>query len=262
MANLSRVLYDNAFYDDGATVSYTGTEIDGFNHANVYDYKDFSLFQPEASAVTAIDITLTNARDIDCWCFYNTKSGGTGLYSVNLYYETSPSTFTSLDTTAAVDGSLTFRTFTSVTVAAGMRIRIEFNMGAGPHYMKQLMVGEFMEMERGQYAGVNPPRLTQGIVQSNNISENGAILGTSVKRVDVKSSIDLMYLTETWVRDTWDPFALHASKGRGFFYKWNPTEYGTESVYCVASKINPPKNITPTPLMSVSMPIICRQPDP
>ncbi|GAG23597.1 unnamed protein product, partial [marine sediment metagenome] len=151
--------------------------------------------------------------------------------------------------------------FSAVTVLGTRKIRLEFISDSTQYEIKQIFVGPKMEMERGQYVGVNPQTLTQGIIQTNNISENGSILGTNIKRVDVKSSIDLTYLTEAWVRSTWEAFAVHASKGRSFFYQWNPDEYPLEVVFCVASKINAPKNISPTPLMSVSMPLVCRQAD-
>jgi hypothetical protein len=261
MANLSKVLYNNALTSGGTTVAYSGTETDGFNKENLTDYKDFSLFQPESNANTSLDFVMGSDRSINKWGFFIKKTGNSGTFTMTLSYESSPSTFTTLDTITGSDGKLEMQGFSSVTVLAGRTLRIAFNLGAGPFYIRQMIVGTVIDMERGQYAGVNPQTLTQGIIQSNNISENGAILGTNVKRVDVKSQIDLQYCTESWVRSTWEAFALHASKGRGFFYQWNPTDYPEETVYCVASKINPPKNTTPTPLMSVSMPIICRQPD-
>lgn len=261
MANLSKVLYENAYTQTGVTVAYSGTELDGFNKENAIDYKDFSTFQPEVSATTDLDVTVAATRDIDCWSFFNQKTGSSGTFTMTLYYESAPSVFTQLDQVTLADGNLELREFSSVEVVSGRRIRVTFTTGANPFYVRQLMIGEVMEMERGQYSGVNPQTLVQGIVQSNNISENGSILGTNVKRIDVKSQIDLMYCTESWIRTTWNTFSNHCAVGRSFFYAWNPSQYPDEVVFCVASKINAPKNITPTPLMSVSMPIICRQPD-
>ena len=260
MANLSRVLYDNKLAD-ALSVTYSGTEVDGFNYQNATDYKDFSTFKPQVSATTQLDYTVDGSGTLNAIGIYVKKVGASGL-DIKVYYESAPSTYTLLDTILDADGELSLSSFSGVSIAGSRNIRLEFISDATQYEIRQISVGASLQMERGQYAGVNPPTLAQGIVQSNNISENGAILGTNVKRVDVKSSIDLMYLTESWVRNTWEPFALSASKGRSFFYQWNPDEYPDEVVFCVASKINPPKNITPTPLMSVSMPIICRQPDP
>ena len=261
MANQSRVLYDNAFKDSGVTISYSGTETDRFNKESAYDYKDFSTFQPQVSATTNLDIDLATGRTIDAWGIFIEKTDNSGTFTIDLQYESSPSVFTTLDTVTSADGKLEFNTFTSQAVASSRSIRFRFTLGTGPFYVRQLMVGEYLEFERGQYAGINPPTLTQGVIQTNNLSENGAILGTNRKRDKVMANINLEHLTESWVRNTWEPFQLHASYGRGFFYQWNPTEYSSETVYSVAEKITPPKNMGITPLMSVNMPIICRQAD-
>ncbi len=260
MANQSDVLHENNLAGGVTSVSYSGTEIDGFNKENLYDYKDFSTFKPQVSATTTMDFTLSGNQTIDTICVFAAKVGDTGL-DINLYYESSPSTYTLLEALTDVDGDLSWDEFNQVTVSSGRKIRLEFISDATQYEIRQIFVGPRTTFERGQWVGVNPPTLTQGIVQSNNISENGAILGTNVKRVDVKSSIDLQYCTPSWVRNTWETFSLHASKGRSFFYSWSPDEYPDDVVFCVASKINPPKNTSPTPLMSVSMPLICRQPD-
>lgn len=260
MANLSRVLYENNLVENVASVSYSGTEIDGFNKENLYDYKDFSTFKPQVSATTTMDFTLNGNATINSIGVYVAKVGAGGL-DLNLYYESSPSTYTLLEAMTNIDGELSFNEFSQVTVSSGRKIRLEFVSSSSQYEIRQIFVGPIMTLQRGQYVGVNPQTLIQGIIQSNNISENGAILGTNVKRVAVNSSIDLQYCTEAWIRLDWDLFVQRASVGKSFFYQWNPTDYPLEVVFCVASKINPPKNTSPTPLMSVSMPIICRQAD-
>lgn len=262
MANLSRVLYFNYLKASLATIAYSGTETDGFNYQNCLDGKDFSTFQPESNATTNLDFTMTGAATLNTLGVFVEKTGASGAFVINLYGETSPGVFTLLDViTDSADGKLELSIFANSSISAGRKIRLQFTTGAGTYKIRNIMAGLLTEFERGQYAGVNPTTLTQGIVQSNNISENGSILGTNVKRVDVKTSINLQYCTESWVRGTWENFAAYAAKGQSFYYQWNPSEYPDEVVFCVASKIIAPKNTTPTPLMSVSMPLICRQAD-
>ena len=261
MANQGKVLYDNAFKDSGVTITYSGTETDGFNKENLYDYKDFSTFAPEVSTTTTLDIDLTTGRTIDAWGVFVEKTDNSGTFTINLQYESSPSVFTTLDTITSSDGKLELNEFSSQAISSGRAIRLEFILGTGPFYIRQIMIGEIMEFEQGQYAGINPPTLTQGIIQTNNVSENGSILGTNRKRDKVSANIKLEYLTESWVRSTWEPFQLHASYGRGLFYQWAPTDFPSEIVYCVAEKITPAKNMSPTPFMSVTMPLLCRQAD-
>ena len=200
-----------------------------------------------------LDIALTTGRTIDAWGVYVEKTGNSGTFTIDLQYESSPSVYTTLDTITSSDGKLELNTFTSQAVSASRDIRLSFNCGTGPFYIRQIMIGEIMTFERGQYSGINPPTLTQGIVQTNNLSENGAILGTNRKRDKVMTNVNLEHLTESWVRNTWEPFQLHASYGRGFFYQWNPSDYSSEVVYAIADKVNAPKNMGITPLMQVAM---------
>ncbi|GAG07764.1 unnamed protein product, partial [marine sediment metagenome] len=62
MANLSQVVYENNLVFGVDSVSYSGTEVDGFNYQNLYDYKDFSTFKPEVSATTTLDFTLSSGN--------------------------------------------------------------------------------------------------------------------------------------------------------------------------------------------------------
>jgi hypothetical protein len=260
--NYPRVLYDNILKSTGVTVAYGGTETSGFNKESAYDYKDFSTFQPQVNATTNLEFTMGATQQVNCWGFFAERTGNSGTFTAILYYESSPASYTTLDTITSADGKLVMNNFSQVAVLTGRVLGVQFVCGTGPFRVRQVMAGIETNMEQGHYVGVSPPTLSQGIVQTNNLSENGSILGSNVKRIDVKNKLSLKHVTETWVRDDWNPFAIHASKGRGFFYKWNPVEYDEEVVYCVASKVDAPKNISPTPLMSVGMDLICRQPDP
>ena len=266
MANLSRVLYDNALTQDGVTVTYNSTLVDGFGLANLTDGKDFSLFKAASLANGHIKWTMPVDTTINYIGLYMKYTSGAGSFDAVLMKETGVGTnnYGVLHTLTNINGLLICRGFNTVTVNAGERILLKFNLAAisADVFCRQVMVGEVLTMERGQYAGVNPPTLSQGAVMSNNISENGSILGSNTKRVAVKSQIEQNHCTESFVRNSWEPFAAYAAKGKSFFYQWNYVEYIDEAVFCVAEKIVPPINITPTPLMKVSMPIICLQADP
>lgn len=260
MANQSEILYKSLIHN-ASNVTYSGTETEGFEKENLTDYLDFSTFRPEVSVVTSLDFTVSEALTINRWSLFIKKEAHLGFLNIRLYYESSPSTYTLLDTVTFASGILETRTFTDTAVAVGRNIRIEFDMGSDTYDIRQIMVGPVFQLERGQYAGVNPPTLRQGVVMNNSISVNGALLGSSVKREKVTTRIDQEFLTESWERGAWEPFAIHASRGRGFFYQWNPTEYPDEVVYCMATKVDTPENISPTPLMKAGLTAICRQPD-
>lgn len=260
MANISEILYKSLIHN-ASSVTYSGTETSGFEKENLYDYLDFSAFRPQVSATTNLDFTLSEAIPIDRWGIFAKKITSNGSCTVRLYYESSPSTYTLLDTVTDANGSLEVNSFTNTATTVGRNIRIQFEMGAGPYEFRQIMVGPVFQLERGQYAGVNPPTLKQGVVQTNSISVNGALIGSTVKREKVTTRIEQEFLTESWARGAWEPFAGHCTKGRGFFYQWNPAQYPSEVVYCMAQKVDAPENISPTPLMRAGLTAICRQPD-
>ena len=260
MANQSRVLYETNLVEGVSSVAYSGTEISGFEKENAYDYLDFSTFKPQVSATTNLDFTLNADKQISSIGMFIKKVGGSGL-NIILKYESSPSTYTTLGTYNDVDGDLTFNTFGQVTVSSGRKIRLEITSDATQYEIRQIIVGPYLEFQRGQYVGVNPPTMIQGRVLNNSISVNGALIGSTVKREKVTTRIEQEFLTESWARSSWEAFSSRASSGKGFFYQWNPSQYPSEVVYCMAQKVDAPENISPTPLMRAGLTAICRQPD-
>lgn len=249
MANLQRVLYGNVLRD-ATTTTYSGTTASGFEFSNATDHFDWTLFRA-SSGSTDLDFTMGANTDIDSFSVYTKTVSGTN--SITLKYESGVSSFTTLQTYTAVSGKLTFDSFNSVTVSSGRRIRISFTVATSLD-VRQLWVGEYMEMQRGQWSGIMPPTLTQGIKVTNNISVNGSFLGRSIKRTERKGKIELEHLTESWVRDTWEPFALHATK-KPFILKWSDnTAYSDEVGYCFAENVMGPKNAQ-NGYMSVEMPL-------
>jgi hypothetical protein len=106
----------------------------------------------------------------------------------------------------------------------------------------------------GQWADITPPTLYSGVVLSNVIAENGSILGRNVRRAEKKGELSLDYLDPTWVRTSWDAFAIHAAR-YPFFYRWDPVGHPAEVAFAAAESIQAPRNSSPPPYMSVSMPM-------
>jgi len=105
----------------------------------------------------------------------------------------------------------------------------------------------------GQWSGISPTELNQGIVNGNTMSVNGSFLGRNRRRFEKKGNIKLENLSQSWVRSTWEPFSLAAAE-HAFFYRWNPTEYPDDVSFAVG-EIRGPENTT-AGNMSVSMPIM------
>ena len=161
MANQSKVLYENNLGEGVSSVSYSGTEISGFEKENAYDYLDFSTFKPQVSATTNLDFTMSGNQTINSIGMFIKKVGGSGL-NIVVQYESAPSTFTTLGTYNNVDGDLTLNEFTQVTVSGGRKIRLAITSDATQYEIRQLFVGPLTTLQRGQYVGVNPPTMTQG----------------------------------------------------------------------------------------------------
>ena len=249
MANLPRVLYGNVLRD-ATTTTYSGATASGFDFANATDYLDWTLFRA-SSGSTDLDFTVGANTDIDAVSIYTKTVSGAN--TITLQYESSVSAFTTLQTYTAVSGKLTFDAFNSVTVSSGRRIRFVFSV-ATTLDVRQLWVGEYLEMQRGQWNTATSPILTQGIKVSNNISVNGSFLGRSIKRTERSGRLQLDHLTQDWVRDSWEPFAQHCAK-RPFILQWyTGTAYSDEIGYCFAEKITAPQNAGNS-FMSVDMPL-------
>jgi hypothetical protein len=138
-------------------------------------------------------------------------------------------------------GKLTFGQFSSVTVLSGRKIR--FVITAGTELLiRQLVVGEAMVAETGQFASMQYPTLLGGLKLTNSISANGSIIGRDVKRVERMGSLNLDLLTPSWVRSTWEPFAYHAAR-YPFIYVPNFAAYPNEVAFSVAESIDAPSNM-------------------
>ena len=235
--NYPHFLYDNVLR--GITPTFSGTTLSGKTPANAVDWKDFSYFEADSGN---LDYVVTEDTTIDAVSLYVATFTGTGAQSIELQYESAPATFTSLSTTASAGGVLTLTEFTPVTVLTGRTIRFVITVGTGSLLIRQLVVGEVLIAEQGQFKTVTVPTLLGGIKTSNVISGNGSVLGRSIKRVERMGKIDIENLTPSWVRSTFEPFAYHAAKFP-FIYAWNPTTYPNEIAFTVVEKsITPPNH--------------------
>jgi hypothetical protein len=189
----------------GITPTWSGTTVSGKGPANATDFFDWSYFEADAGD---LDYTMTSNTDIDAASIYTATN--TSTTTITLKYESGVSSFTTLKTWTATSGKLTLDEFSGVTVSSGRRIRLSFS--GGDINVRQLVVGEVMESEQGQFATMTWPKLTGGVKTSNVVSLNGSIIGRSIKRLERRGQLDLEYISATWYRSTFEPFAQHASR--------------------------------------------------
>ena len=173
---LPKFLYNNVLR--GITPTWSGTTVTGKEPANAIDWRDFSYFSADSGN---LDFTMTANTDIDTLSVYVATFTGTGAETIELQYESSPSVYTSLQTVNPAGGKLTFDEFTGVTVSSSRNIRFVIATGTGTLLIRQLVVGEVLEAETGQFASMTYPNLVGGVKVSNVISTNGSIIGRSIK---------------------------------------------------------------------------------
>lgn len=245
---LPKFLYNNVLR--GITPTWSGTTVSGKGPGNATDWRDFSFFQADSGN---LDFTMTADTDIDTLSVYVANFTGTGAETIELQYESAPATYTSLQTINPAGGKLTFDEFSSVTVLNGRKIRFVITVGTGSLLIRQLVVGEVLESERGQWASATVPTFYAGIQVTNSIAQNGSVLGRSIKRVEKQGKIMLDYLSAGWVRSSWEPFAQHCAR-YPFIYQWNNRDYPSETAFAAATKINPPEH-SQNGLLSANMPL-------
>lgn len=240
---LAQVLYDSVFRLSTSVTTYSGTVVPGFEPVNFYDWRDFSLFRPEAAAVAECDTNAVVSVDTICvwWAATGTDTVAVeGLIS---------SVWTPLVTVDQADGAMQWVDIPSVAVEG---VRCVFD---GTNDIRQITIGRRLQFPIGQWQGVAPPKLLHGVVVETVISVNGSILGRNLRRITKEGQLSLNYLLQDWVRDYWNPFAIHASR-YAFWWRWNPVTYPTEIAFTVADKIEAPKNSSPPGRMEVSMPLL------
>jgi hypothetical protein len=249
--NLPQVLYANALR--AATPAYSGAIVAGFEPANAVDWRDFSLFRPAAGNST-FDVTMTADTPVSSAVLWLSPAAGATATAIEFQYESSPGVYTTLTAVASYGSQIQWFDFAPVTILAGRKARIAFTGISGTMDIRQATMGAPFQFETGQWVGVNPTELTQGVVAENVISVNGSIIARNVRRVEATGNIALTYVTEAWVRAVWEPFAKHATR-YPFWFRWAPVQYPTAVAFAAATEIVAPKNSMPVPRMEVSMPI-------
>ena len=253
-AVLPRWLIDNRADDTGVVAAYSGVEQPGFEITNSSDWRDFTLFQVEVG-VTTLDYTLAANADIDSAAIWNQViSGITG--DVKLSYESAPAVFTVLATFSATmqNSKPKLKTFDKVTVLSGRKVRWEFDITGGTANFRQLTAGVINVAPIGQRDGLTPPNLSWGFVVNNQISVNGSIISRSTRRLDRRTDLILEFLSETYVRNDWEVTQTHMAR-KAMWYAWDLDRFPLEVTFASAESIDPPVNTTPTPFMTVTMPL-------
>lgn len=237
-----QVLYDNLLRSSSATVTYSGTEVDGMESVNAYDWRDFTLFEPEATEILEASFVSGQAADtVTIWWV----DAGTDTVLVEYWNGSAWVTITTLLQSA---GKMQWFDFATQT-----RTKYRFTF-SGTSHIRQLTIGVKVTFPMGQWMDINPPTLVQGVVVENQISVNGSIIGRNLRRFEKVGQISMDYLDPTWVRTVWNAIITHAIR-YPFWYRWSPTTYPADIAFTVADSITAPKNMSPPPLMHTELAI-------
>jgi len=251
-----QVLYENRALDSDAVVTYSGTPVSGFDFQYSYDWRDFTLFAVDDSETNVnLDIELPSGGTIDNVGLFVKPYTGSSDATIELFYESAPAVFTSIDSwTINENGLLIQEDISSTVIAAGRKLRWQITTDDEQLFIRNLAAGERLDFPIGQRDGLKPPTLNGDIVVNNKIAENGSIIGRSIRRIDRLSTIMLEYLSESFVRNEWEVFTLEANI-HAFYYRWDKVFHGTEATFAIAESVPRPENMMPPPLMSASLPL-------
>lgn len=252
--NFSDIAYDNILRDD--TPIYSGTTLAGREPINATDWRDFSTFDPgDTTTPRTFDVSCSSTRTATIFYLYTAVVPVSA--TVALQYESAPSVFTTIATISPVAKGMNYANIsTSVAASRKLRLVISGTTAVGQLLVRQAFVGPKMTFTVGQWDGIAPHALSGGIVMENTISENGSVLARNRRRVEKTGKISLEHLDPAWVRSTWEPFLVHATRYM-FFYRWAPTDYPTDIAFCAAEEIPTPTNMQPPPFMTAMLPYKC-----
>lgn len=238
----AQVFYDNLLRSSLGTVTYNGTEVLGMESVNAYDWRDFTLFQPQATKVLEVDfVAATDATTIAIWWV----EAGTDTVLVEYWNGAAWVTITTLLQTAGLMQWFDF------TLQSRTKYRFTFS---GTSHIRQLTIGTKVTFPMGQWMDINPPTLIQGVVVENQISVNGSIIGRNRRRFEKMGQISLDFLDPSWVRTTWNDLINHSIR-YPFWYRWSPVAYPADVAFAVADSITAPKNMNPPPKMHTELAI-------
>jgi hypothetical protein len=104
------------------------------------------------------------------------------------------------------------------------------------------------------YLGWTPAKFGRATRFINSVSDGGAFLGRSIVAKGVRSSIDIRYATDTWMRTNWLKFVDHAEK-KPFFFVPNIVTQPLECVFAYVEGDIPAPSHNAYGFMGVSIPI-------
>ena len=246
MTSAARIGYQNLLESGTVTAS---SENASYPVENAYDWLTFDYFRPAAGGTVNIDLTLGSAAPADYFAFFSqdlpSVSGTIKLqYWDGSAYQDCFSAITPTDNTPQMV-SFTSQSSTKwrvVVTSSGV-----FNIGC-------ISFGAQLVLERGMYIGWTPPTFGRATKLINSVSDGGSFLGRSVLVSGIRSSIEIRYASDSWMRTNWLDFVRHAET-KPFFFVPDIASHPTECVFAYSDGDIPVPTQTAYGFMGVTVPI-------
>jgi hypothetical protein len=217
--------------------------------ANLFDWLPCDFFRPAAGGTINIELTLPVAASADYFAFYNhdlPSVAGTIL----LQYWTGSAWANCFSAVTPSDNAPRVVSFTSRT---STRWRIVIT-GTGVFNIACVSFGVQLPLEYGMYLGWTPPKFGRATRLINSVSDGGVFLGRSIISQGVRSSVNVNYASDAWMRTNWLKFVTHAEK-KPFFFVPNIVAQPTECVFAFVDGDIPAPAHNAYGFMGVSVPI-------
>lgn len=240
-----RIAYENLLLRGTVEAS---TEQEAFPVANVYNGISHDFFKPTVGGTTHIDLTLDEPEASNYFAFFNQDLYLDGA-SIKLQYHNGSDYVDCFAAVTPLDNSPLVVFFDTVS-STQWRVVIE---STNEISIAVISFGQYLALPYGMYLNWTPPQLADAPMLLNSVSENGSFLGRSQIAKGIKTSIELQYASDAWVRGNWPDFREYA-KEKPFFFIPNVRDYPNESVFCWAEDLPAPRH-TQYGHMGCSIPI-------
>jgi hypothetical protein len=211
------ILYNNILRT--ATVAADSTA-DGFDVANLYDWKGYTLWRSGSTATQYITITTGSAVTADVLAIYNHNLHTVGAtITLQAYDITEPSDWADLADITPANDKIIVLTFTQESNTQ-FRLKIE-NATAAPE-IGEMILCDKLELPFGPDAPYIPADI--GIEAQAEISVKGHPLGVNVEYypVEINPVFTNKFTRAFYEGDFWN-FVLHARQLLPFVYAWDFT---------------------------------------
>jgi hypothetical protein len=224
----------------------------GYSVNSLKNWQPFSFVSFDAGW-SYIDIDCGAAASIDYFAIGAHELFTTNTYDIYLVASNDPSFATyvilaTIDNTGSgvYDGSYAYNTSTSIpsqAVEDNHVVCLKLDPVSYRYYRLEFIASDYVriavlalglrtEFELGFYKGIQPPKLNEDIVVTNNKSESGVYLGRSIVRTGVKpTTINLDKMSHSWLENTWLPFKKHAEVYPFFYSFGNTPLYNNQLCY-------------------------------